>query len=645
MRKNLKTGILISTVLAISLVSSAFAFSTGNVQIKSKFGEVFDASFEVNLDHEGAYEVVLGDVSDYKKLGLVRPSLLDSLILEKPTTTPGLKKVVYISSQNPLFFPSFNLVILAKHNGGTLLENFLVTVDFQKGLAINALGKKNKKSSTPPKTKNTKIESPIEKVKTLQLDLALSKQKEVIVPQKPQVELNSSPSTSFNEKVVAFSPTAVVNHLQSRRMLSGAIWAVPKRVAIPSHRVQNFSMPEEVVEKQKGSEDLQSEDTVVLKKGEGLFAVARKMKIKDIHLARIVVALWMKNIDKFAYGNINGIQPDTLLDTSGIEKLALKIDLQTVKSVLNGQLHEWKLIKRKPDEVEKVETSVQEIPLPVERLDNVASIFDWISGWKSSWEENDIGKHISFYQEKKSERKKKLFLKFPNPRLSLSSKKLILKQGMPWVVFEQHFLSESLKSRGTKEIGVVWKNGTWKIDKEKFYTEKTTATDIHDSFRRKHISPENKFPYVVHVSSHSNQLEATSASNNLRKNGYDAYTAPVRVSKNIQIYRVYIGRFINWSQAHRMVSALQVKGLARYATAIPYPITLRVEEVDSIVAAHQLIEKLRLKGISSFLSISSEEPEGVKFEVFVGAFKKPNNAIWLMKKLEQGGFNFKQISP
>jgi hypothetical protein len=576
---------------------------------------------------------------------LVRPSLLNSLILEKPTVTPGLKKVIHISSQYPLFFPSFNLVILAKHNGGTLLENYLVTVDFQKGLAINVLGKKNKKSSPSPK--NTKIESPIEKGKALQLDLALSKQKEVIVPLKPQIKSNSSPSISFNKKVVAVAPTttAVTNHLPSRRMLSGAIWAVPKRVAIPSHHIQDFSPLEEVVEKQKGSEDLQSEDTVVLKKGEGLFAVARKMKIKEIHLAQTVVALWIKNIDKFVYGNINGIQPDTLLDKSGIEKLAVKIDLQTVKSVLNGQLHEWKLIKRKPDEVEKLETSAQEIPLPVERLDNVASIFDWISVWKSSWEENDIGKHISFYQEKKSERKKKLFLKFPNPRLRLSSKQLILKQGMPWVVFEQHFFSDSLKSRGTKEIGVVWENGTWKIDKEKFYTENTTATDIHDSFRRKNISPENKFPYVVHVSSYSNQLEATSASNNLRKNGYDAYTAPVRVSKNIQIYRVYIGRFINWSQAHRMVIALRGKRLARYATAIPYPITLRVGEVDSIMAARQLIEKLRLRGISSFLSISSEEPEGVKFEVFVGAFKKPNNAIWLMKKLEQGGFNFKQISP
>lgn len=167
--------------------------------------------------------------------------------------------------------------------------------------------------------------------------------------------------------------------------------------------------------------------------------------------------------------------------------------------------------------------------------------------------------------------------KFPNPRLNLSSKNLILKQGMPWMVFEQHFFSESLKIRGTKEVRVVWENGTWKIDKEKFYAEKTTVTDLHDSLRRKNILPENKFPFVIHVSSHSNKPEAIFAANNLRGNGYDAYTAPVRVSKDIQIYRVYIGRFANWEA----VQALRGKRLG--ATAIPYPFTLRVGEVNLIV--------------------------------------------------------------
>ncbi len=95
MRENLKTGILVSTVLAIFLMASpAFAFSVGDMQIKSKFGEIFDASFEIFMDHESAYEVVLGDLSDYQKPGLMRPSLVNSLTLEKPAVASGVKKVI-----------------------------------------------------------------------------------------------------------------------------------------------------------------------------------------------------------------------------------------------------------------------------------------------------------------------------------------------------------------------------------------------------------------------------------------------------------------------------------------------------------------------------------------------------------------------
>lgn len=128
--------------------------------------------------------------------------------------------------------------------------------------------------------------------------------------------------------------------------------------------------------------------------------------------------------------------------------------------------------------------------------------------------------------------------------------------------FRATLFSESLKSRGTKEVRVVWENGTWKIDKEKFYAEKNKVTGLHNSLCRKNILPENKFPFVIHVSSHSNKPEAIFASNNLRGNGYDAYTAPVRVSKDIQIYRVYIGCFANWDQARRVVQTLRRKRLA-----------------------------------------------------------------------------------
>jgi len=48
----------------------------------------------------------------------------------------------------------------------------------------------------------------------------------------------------------------------------------------------------------------------------------------------------MKNINKFIYGNINGIQPNIRLEKSSIMQLVAKIDLQTAKNVLSGQLHE-----------------------------------------------------------------------------------------------------------------------------------------------------------------------------------------------------------------------------------------------------------------------------------------------------------------
>ncbi len=663
-RDKFKAKFLVGVILGAFLSASpAAAFFVGNIEVTSKFGEKFEASFEIHLDNNEVYEVALGEVGDYEKLGLIRPSLVDSLELEKPIAATGKEKVIRVYSKIPLFFPSFNLVVIAKHNDGTLLENFLVTVDFQKGLALNGLGKKKKKSATPsvkPQTakkenpnKENKVSPPIQDKGSGQ-DKGLPERKTVKLPQKFEVD-KVSPNKTFG-----INPTPVVNRLQNRRRLSGAIWAVPKTVfPVTGQVLQNIASPSsgEEVEKQKDPVVSQSGDTVQLEKGEGLFSVARKIKINEIHPARIAVALWMRNIDKFIYGNIHGIQAGTQLEKGGIEKLVAKVDLQTAKNILSSQAQEWKLTKEKANTVEEIEQGIQEVPLPVERIDDIASIFDWIAGWKTSWEENDIGKHISFYHENLAanstqstaqessvrKRKKNLFLKYPNPSLNLSSQNLISKQGGSWIVFEQHFFSKSLESFGTKEVRVARTNGNWKIDEEKFYAEKNKLTD---SIRREKEKLKKGRPFVIHVSSHSKETEAFSASNKLRKNGYDAYTAPVRISKGIKIYRVYIGRFATWEQAHRVVMVLRGKKLGGHATAIPYPFTLQVGQANSIVEARQLLEKLRVIGVSGFLSIfNGGSEEGLKFGVYVGAFKKPENAVWLMQRLKEAGFSFKRIRP
>ena len=86
-----------------------------------------------------------------------------------------------------------------------------------------------------------------------------------------------------------------------------------------------------------------------------------------------------------------------------------------------------------------------------------------------------------------------------------------------------------MESNGTKEVRMIWKNGSWKIDEEEFYAEKYEVTTL---IRRGQGKIENRRPFVIHVSSHSRESEAISVSNKLRQNGYDAYSAPVRISKN-----------------------------------------------------------------------------------------------------------------
>ena len=64
------------------------------------------------------------------------------------------------------------------------------------------------------------------------------------------------------------------------------------------------------------------------------------------------------------------------------------------------------------------------------------------------------------------------------------------------------------------------------------------------------------------------------------------------MSIDIQIYRVYTGRFSNWDEKVLGSTNSSRKASCRHATAIPYPFILRVGEVDSIVEARELIEKL-----------------------------------------------------
>jgi len=685
--------LLIGILWVIAGAPEVFAFSIGEIQVQSKFGEKFNASFEINLDFDGPVEVGLGDVIDYNKLGLDRQDIIDALVADPVPPGGGLRKTVQIRSNSPLFFPSFNLVVWATHNGGTLLENFLVTVDFQQSLALNVRGNKKKSPKLPnneprqePLVGQEKTSQPAEIQQFAKEGLEKGSPKELAVVAGPESPSRTpEPKTPNEEPKVApeeaevLSPEAIVPvpakvQVMHRRRLSGVIWAYPRSFPdlttvspVQADVVRTETAPSAtpntgtstLVEK-TGPEIVQSlplsNEGYVMKKGEGLFSIARKLKIGNYHLAQIAIAIWMHNIDKFIFGNINGIQEGVQLDLENLEDHVSAIDLATARSILKGQTLEWDLAKSAiPVKAEVQEKNIPEIPLPSERLADHADLFEQVIGWQTTWKNMDIEGHLAYYQDLEIEnpsqiRKKRFLARHPEPRLETSSKILVLKEGIPLVFFEQEFSSETLKSRGLKELEWTRTHSGWKIRGEKFYelpahSAREPLANPEDLKARVNTEKTIKLSFVIHVSSHAVESSAVSLVNRLRKNGFDAYWVPVRISKAIQIYRVYVGRFSDWDQAQRVVRILRKKPFGGHATAIPYPFALQVGEANSLTEARMLLESLRKSGLSGLLLVSYNEPARIHFRIVVGAFKKADNATWILQQLKQSGFAGKLISP
>jgi hypothetical protein len=645
-----KYGVLLVGMFWI-MASEVYAFSIGELQVKSKFGEKFDASFEVELDFDGPVEVGLGDSDDYTKLGLEKQDVIDGLILDSAQPASVLKRTLQIHSNNPLFFPSLNLVVWATHNGGTLLENFLVTVDFQQSLALNVRGKKK---NTSPKELPKYEPGPAVSTKTVPLsnnreqfvkdESVVKKQQEANLvsrrPEAPDGPLLNEEGLSLK----SITPAPAKTEVKQRRRLSGVIWAKPR---------PNAGLAAMEIEKSGGAQILSTVKGIyILQKGESLLSVARKLKANKYHPAQVATAIWMNNINKFIFGNIHGIRAGAELDLKNLEEHLISIDLKAARNILKNQAVEWKLTKSVASVQEKV-LNISEIPLPSERLEDLANLFEQVRGWQDTWERIDIEGHLAYYQVLGTENpllnnKKLLLARYPKPHLETSSKFLVLKEGAPMVCFTQALSSENFKRRGLKELEWTPSSSGWKIRGENFYERFSHSGEQslgNDAGSGHSFNAETTLSFVIHVSSHSNKAEALSLTNQLRKNGFDAYWAPFRMSRDTFIYRVYVGRFSGWNQAHRVVRILRKKPFGGHATAIPYSLAIKVGEPDSLQDARMILESLRKVGLSGLLLVSYSEPFGIHFRVVVGAFKKAYNATWMLEQLAQFGFAGELISP
>jgi len=694
-------SLILALVLAFALrPADSFAFSFEGIDIQSKFGERFQAELNVLLEEDGEFQVQIGDKADYQRLELERPRIIDELKIVPPEETGERRKTIRVISNRPLFFPSFTLVIRGTFNGGTLLESYLVAVDFQQNLALNVQGQKNQPPETTPPPKKEEVDllkggsAATKSTASMETGEALDPEGEDAVPlaladenepsgipprvdassrmAKPPVELKGVrggdsyfpgaswvTQKSFPDKMPPFDPSEV------RIAALEEIARVPE---IESAETQARAVPPEITvppELRVGNSSSAGLGYGPLAQGENLFSIAKKLNVEGASATQVAVALWMENPDSFMYGNMNGIREGSRLNLENLQQRLEEIESKMASEVLRSQWQEWKMMRKKLAGVENevMAGMTQEIPLPSESEDEKKMIFEMLRYWKKSWENGDLDQHLTHFANQSRDRleqeftnlrflKKRMFARHHQVKLRIQQASLVLNEGQTMVSFGQSFSSGKMESYGQKDIGVVWEDGAWKILKEKFkvneYLEKHESADLtpsedEDIFARKRTVTA---PYVIHASSHLDYPMATQAVNQLRRLGFNSYSSPVSISRNRKIFRVYVGRFSSMGLAREIASKLKRYAFSRYAIPVKYPYTFMMGEFEIENEAETLILNLRSLGFSPLLfTFSEKEFLNPRFQILLGAFATEKDMTKLSAELKTRDLSYLLIAP
>ena len=574
----------LSSVLCL-LSSDAGAFSIGAIEVKSSLNEGFSAEIPLYVDGQSGLDVSIGNEDDYAKLGIERVKIVDSLSLALEPVDKE-RVIIKLSSSKPINQPSFNLIIKAVQNGGTILENYFLAIDFQKSLSLN-------------------LPSAEENINTDTQKKEDAGQDEIVTE-----EIVQKPATEVSGEVKLEGQTSAV---------------------IPSPAMKTFTV--------KNGNSLYR----IAKK---LGAVAKEsVRQAQDAIDQIVVAIWQKNKDKFINNNMNKLKKNTILDIENIKDSASAIPLAEAKRIIYEQWREWKNMEKDAGKIQITEladdTKASEHPLQIEGFTGVDAIRQRIMDWKKDWESEDIEKYISHYsngftsggsslsswREYKSNFNKRhdgIEIFIDNIQIRKEKKLLIAS-------FRQKFKSDKMESIGTKTLYFENDNGEWKIKNEKWnrYIEKNN---------------QNTHPYVIHMSSFRDRESALKEVNYYRKKGYSAYDVSFKLGDKGIWYRVLIDRFSSKGETQEFARAITKEGHADYAKELELPYAIETGIFESHEDAVKELLKLREIDYSPYpLMVCSSDK--CSYQILIGAYGNSSNATPISEELASNGIQNKIVQP
>jgi cell division septation protein DedD len=622
--------------LFLFAVGDAGAFSFSGLEIKSKFGDAFLAEIQVLNDGKSGLQVEIGSASDYTRLGLERRPMVDNLIVDENLVPAGPgKQLVRIYSKKPLFYPSFEMVLKATLEGNSIIESFLLAVDFRTNLSIGIVEKKKKRKveeeKEPPKAPSSLISS-----------MVAEEPKE---SERPPQEEKISPSEEEKVKEELASHKIETPEIVEKDLQEGKPEEKPEvKVAPPEKEPEKAKV---MVEKTK--EPLPepsavakpaSELTVKSVFGDNLFKVAQKILKDKKDLSRAVAALWILNKEKFLHENMNFLEKGVDLDYTGLAGTMAKISQRDARIIIKKQCDEASLLKSmlvvKPKEEEQ--GPLLEPSLPGEMDPSQKEIQKIVGTWIESWEKEDLESYIHHYStlfqakgqegalslEDWKERKRKNFESQEGVSIVATDFQVRRERDHYQVSFFQTYHSDKISSFGLKSLDFTREEGTWKIFREGF--QKTVP---------KEQKIPRHFPYVMDIGTFAERESALNKSNYLRRLGYSAYIVPMKIQERGNYYRVALDRFSTKEEADQFASILIRLGVLPNAVSLELPYALEVGAFDSESDAFGQIKALGSHGFSAYLhSVAANMEGGLVHKVLVGAYetrKQAENILSLLK--------------
>ncbi len=352
-------------IMAISFLfpTISSAFSLGQIRVTGAFSKQFRAEIPVRVDGKPGLEVWLGSKSDYKKLGLKIPSFINkfAITVADHPTAPG-QKIIYIVGSEPVYQPSFNLVVKASLGGGVILENYFLAVDFQKNLAIDLPAGDDDATSEIARLaeelqaiKQSEMvkETPLDRIRHEEAEAMAGEQADEPTIEKVTEELPEEPEP---EQPVIEPPVkrvvAPTTYIKVEKLAVPKVTAPTTYIEIEKAQVKRVVAPTTYINTQPVKPTASPRGLITIspdpadnirrvRAGNSLYRIARSLGAKRADYNRVVVALWKTNISAFIKGNMHGLRADATIDYNKVNGVAKSMTNEEAKRLIDEQWPLW----------------------------------------------------------------------------------------------------------------------------------------------------------------------------------------------------------------------------------------------------------------------------------------------------------------